>query len=259
MIDSHCHLADEAFSEDLDAVIARARSAGLDGALCIAEATDAAEVARVDRVSAAWDAVRTTAGVHPHRAAAHPGGVDEVVALVRGRIAADARVRAVGEVGLDYHYDFAPRDRQQAVFAAQIELACESGLPLVIHTREADADTVAILREAGRGRATGVFHCFSGDVLLARQALDLGFHVSFSGILTFPKAAAIRDAAAVVPVDRVLVETDCPYLAPVPFRGKRNEPAWVAEVVRALAVVHGASVESVAASTAANYRRLFRP
>ena len=259
MIDTHCHLADEAFAEDLEAVVGRARAAGVAGALCVVELTDPAELARVGRVILAWDAVRTTAGVHPHRAAAHGGNPDEVVALVRARVAADPMVRAVGEIGLDYHYDFAPRDRQRELFAAQVAFACEAGLPVVIHTREADDDTIAILRDAGRQRATGVFHCFSGDRALARQALSLGFHVSFSGMLTFPNAATIREAAAVVPLDRVLVETDCPYLAPVPFRGKRNEPAWVAEVIRALAILHGASPEAVVEASTDNYRRLFRP
>lgn len=259
MIDSHCHLADEAFAGDLEAVVARARSAGLVGALCVAEVTDAAELDRVSRVTTAYEEVRTTAGVHPHRAAVHPGGPDDVVRLIRDRIGADARARAVGEIGLDYHYDFAPRDRQRQVFAAQVEFASGAGLPVVVHTREADDDTLAILREAGRGRVTGVFHCFSGDEALAREALALGFYVSFSGILTFPKAASVRAAAAIVPLDRTLVETDCPYLAPVPFRGKRNEPAWVMEVARALAGIHKTPLETVAAATVENYRALFRP
>jgi TatD DNase family protein len=260
MIDSHCHLADEAFAGDVDAVIARARSAGVVGALCIGEVTDPAEIVRLDLVAAAWDGVRTTAGVHPHRASAQAGDVEAaVVDLVRRRVAVDPRVRAVGEIGLDYHYDFAPRERQREVFAAQVAYAVENGLPVVIHTREADADTLAVLREAGAGRVTGVFHCFSGDRALAIDALALGFYISFSGILTFPKAAAIRDAAIAVPLDRVLVETDCPYLAPVPHRGRRNEPAWVAEVVRVLASVHGLAPAEVAAATTENYRRLFRP
>jgi TatD DNase family protein len=259
MIDSHCHLADEAFAGDLDAVIERARAAGLTGALCIGEVSDSAELTRLDRAAAAWDDVRTTAGVHPHRATALPGGPDVVVDLVKRRVAADPRVRAVGEIGLDYHYDFAPHDRQREVFAAQVAYARDAGLPIVVHTREADADTLAILRDAGAGRIAGVFHCFSGDRVLASEAVTLGFHVSFSGILTFPKAAAVREAASAVPLDRLLVETDCPYLAPVPHRGKRNEPAWVAEVVRALAAIHGISPADVAAATAKNYRRLFRP
>jgi len=259
MIDSHCHLADEAFAEDLEAVIARARSAGITGGLCIGEVTDPAELVRLDRVAAAWSDLRTTAGVHPHRAAALQGGAEAIVDLVKHRVATDPRVRAVGEIGLDYHYDVAPRERQREVFAAQVAYAAEVGLPMVIHTRDADEDTLAILKEAGGGRAAGVFHCFSGDRALAIDALNLGFHVSFSGILTFPKAAAVRDAALVVPLDRVLVETDCPYLAPVPHRGTRNEPAWVAEVVRALASIHRLAAADVAAATSENYRRLFRP
>lgn len=258
MVDSHCHLGDEAFAADLEDVIARARAAGLDGALCIGELTDPAELARIDRVAALWDAVRTSAGIHPHRAAS-AGPRDEIEAGIRARLAAVPHVRAVGEIGLDYHYDFAPRDRQREVFATQVALATDLDLPVVIHTREADDDTLAIVRESGRGVARGVFHCFSGDAALARHALDLGFFVSFSGIVTFPKAASVREAAAIVPLDRLLVETDCPYLAPVPHRGRRNEPAWVTEVVRALASVHHTGPDAVAAAASANYRRLFSP
>jgi TatD DNase family protein len=168
-------------------------------------------------------------------------------------------VRAVGEVGLDYHYDFAPRDVQRAVFAGQVRLACERDLPLVIHTREADDDTIALLAREGKGKARGVFHCFSGDARLARRALDLGFYVSFSGMVTFPKAGSIRDAAAIVPLDRLLVETDAPYLAPVPHRGSRNEPGRVVEVVRALAELRGIDVAAVASASVSNYRNLFAP
>lgn len=259
MIDSHCHLADEAFAGDLDAVVARANAGGLTGALCIVDATDPGEMQRAEGVARAWDAVRTTAGVHPHRAADFARCASAAVALVRSRIDADSRVRAIGEIGLDYHYDCAPRDVQREVFAAQAAFARDAGLPVVVHTREADDDTVEILRRVGAGTLTGVFHCFSGDRHLAAEALDLGFYVSFSGILTFPKSEAIRQAAALVPLDRLLVETDCPYLAPVPHRGKRNEPAWVSEVVATLARLHGRETQAVAGATAENYRRLFRP
>jgi len=259
MVDSHCHLADEAFADDLDAVVARATASGLTGALCIVDVTEADELRRAGAVAAAWDAVRTTAGVHPHRAAAFAGRARDAVSLVRQRAAADPRVRAIGEIGLDYHYDFSPRDVQRELFEAQVLFAREAGLPVVIHTREADADTVEILRRAGAGGPGGVFHCFSGDRQLACQAVDLGFYVSFSGILTFPKAEAVRQAAAAVPLDRLLVETDCPYLAPVPHRGKRNEPAWVTAVVAALADLRGTGVRAVAEAAAENYRRLFRP
>jgi TatD DNase family protein len=181
------------------------------------------------------------------------------VDLVEARIASDPRVRAIGEVGLDYHYDFAPRDVQRSVFSAQVALARDRGYPLVIHTREAGDDTIAILEQEGAGRVRGVFHCFSGDSGLALRALRLGFHLSFSGILTFPRSAALRDAAAIVPLDRLLVETDCPYLAPVPHRGRRNEPAWVADTLRTLANVHGIDPGHMAAATSENYRVLFAP
>jgi TatD DNase family protein len=259
MIDSHAHLADRAFEGDLEAVIARARAVPLAGILCIVDPSDDDEARRASGVLALWDAIRTTSGVHPHRAAAFAAAPDAAARLADARLAAEPLVRAIGEVGLDYHYDFAPRDAQRAVFAAQIGLACDRGLPLVVHTREADDDTIALLRGEGGGRARGVFHCFSGGAQLARRVLDLGFYLSFSGIVSFPKAGAVREAAALVPLDRVLVETDCPYLAPVPHRGTRNEPARVRDVVRALAESRGEDAETVAAATTANYRELFHP
>jgi TatD DNase family protein len=259
MIDSHGHLADEAFAEDIDAVIQRAREAGVLGVLCVVDVSEPAEAGRADTVAQRWDAVRTTAGVHPHRSGSFAGRASAAVALVESRIASDPRVRAIGEVGLDYHYDFAPRDVQRSVFSAQVALARDRGYPLVIHTREADDDTIAILEQEGAGRVRGVFHCFSGDSGLARRALGLGFHLSFSGILTFPRSASVRDAAALVPLDRLLVETDCPYLAPVPHRGRRNEPAWVAETLQSLANIHGIDPADMAAATSENYRILFAP
>jgi TatD DNase family protein len=259
MVDSHAHLADVAFAGDIQAVVGRARAASLAGALCIVDASDPEECGRARGVLALWDGLRTTAGVHPHRAApfaSRPGAAAE---LADARIAAEPLVRAVGEIGLDYHYDFAPRDVQRAVFAAQIRLACDRDLPLVVHTREADDDTIALLSREGKGKARGVFHCFAGDMPLAKRALDLGFHVSFSGIVTFPKAGPVRDAAAIVPPDRILVETDAPYLAPVPHRGTRNEPCRVVEVVRALAALRGVGDEAMAAICLSNYRSLFAP
>jgi TatD DNase family protein len=259
MIDSHSHLADEAFGADVAAVLDRARDAGIEAILCVVDVSDAAEVARADELTARWEGIRTTAGIHPHRAGPFAGRPEAAAALVAARLAADPLARAVGEVGLDYHYDFAPRDAQREVFAAQVVLARDAGLPLVIHTREADEDTLAILEREGGGRVRGVFHCFSGDRRLAERALGLGFYVSFSGMLTFPKADGIRRVAAVVPLDRVLVETDCPYLAPVPFRGRRNEPAWVARTVAALAEIHRDDAADIAARTSSNYRELFDP
>jgi len=259
MIDSHAHLADEAFASDVEAVLQRARAASLAGILCVVEASDPDERGRASRVLPLWEGLRTTSGVHPHRAAPFAARPVDAARLADARIQAEPLVRAVGEVGLDYHYDFAPRDVQRAVFAGQIRLACDLDLPLVIHTREADDDTIELLTREGKGKARGVFHCFSGDVRLARRALELGFYVSFSGIVTFPKAGSVRDAAAMVPLDRLLVETDAPYLAPVPHRGKRNEPSRVVGVVQALAGIRGIDVESVASACVSNYRKLFAP
>ncbi|MYD70840.1 MAG: TatD family deoxyribonuclease [Acidobacteria bacterium] len=259
MIDSHCHLADDQFEADLDAVVARARDAGVAGALTILDATSESEAARADRVASAWPAVRFALGVHPHQAAAFIDNPEGAVTLVGDAYAARADAVAIGEIGLDYHYDFAPRLTQIEVFRRQIALARELRRPVVIHTREADDDTIDALRSEGGGEVTGVFHCFTGDVAFARRALDLGFHVSFSGIVTFRSAGAIREAATIVPRDRLLIETDSPYLAPVPFRGKRNEPARVAHVLEAVAETRGAGIEATADATTLNYARLFCP
>ena len=254
MTDSHCHLADAAFADDLQDVVDRARGAGVSQALVILAAGDAAEAAQSSRLEAMWEGVRFAAGVHPHQAheCADRGAAE---ALVRARFEVDPLTRAVGEIGLDYHYDFSPRDVQRRVFAEQVALARELRRPVVIHTREADEDTFDILRAEGRGDVTGVFHCFTGDAAMARRALDLGFSLSFAGIVTFPKADTLREAAAIVPGDRLLVETDSPFLAPVPFRGRRNEPAHVARVVETLAGVRGVTADALDAETSANFRR----
>jgi len=259
VIDSHCHLADEAFEGDLPDVVERARQAGLHHALCVLAAGSAAEARRADRVAVLWPEVRFAAGVHPHEAgrfAEQPARVDEVV---RAALAGRAGVRALGEIGLDYHYDVAPRPVQQVVFARQVALACELDLPVVIHTREATADTFAILREAGGDRVRGVFHCFSGDADMARAALEIGFYVSFAGMVTFPRAENVQEAARVVPLDRLLVETDSPYLSPVPHRGQRNEPARVVHVADTLARLRGEPAGTIAAGVVAAYVALFRP
>jgi TatD DNase family protein len=254
MIDSHCHLADEAFETDLDAVVARAKAAGLTGALVILAAGDEAEAARARKVRDAWDGVRFATGVHPHSAGNFDGRAEEASATVVAHAEAFAAC-AVGEIGLDYHYDFAPRDVQHAVFAAQLATAKRLNRPVIIHTREATDDTFELLGQAAGVR--GVFHCFTGDAAMARRALDIGFFVSFSGIVTFPSAGAIREAARLVPDDRLLVETDSPYLAPVPFRGKRNEPAHVAKVVEALAGLRGTTPAALAERTSLNVDGLF--
>jgi TatD DNase family protein len=257
MIDSHCHLADEAFAPDLEAVVDRARAAGLTHALVILAAGDAREAGQAARLAALWTGVQFSVGVHPHQAADFAERVPAIAETIEAARAAVGRVRAVGEIGLDYHYDFAPRDVQRQVFEAQVAYAVDRDLPVVIHTREATADTFGVLRDAGRRRARGVFHCFTGDEAMARAALDLGFHLSFAGIVTFPKAGELRAIAAWVPADRFLIETDSPFLAPVPFRGKRNEPAWVARVAEVVAEARGTTATAIAAQALANFSGLF--
>ncbi len=228
MIDSHCHLADDAFSDDVAAVVDRARAAGVDQALCILDATNDTECARAERLASLWKTLRFAAGVHPHQAGGFADRLDSVAPAVRAVCERYEQVCAIGEIGLDYHYDFCPRSTQIDVFRRQISLARECGSPIVIHTREADNDTVDAVQAEAQGVVRGVFHCFTGGKKLARQALDLGFYISFSGIVSFKRADEIREVAAYVPTDRLLVETDAPYLAPAPYRGKRNEPAYVA-------------------------------
>jgi TatD DNase family protein len=260
VIDSHCHLADEVFAADLETVVARARQAGVERALTILAAGDDKEEAQAARLLSLWPDVRLAVGVHPHAANAFADAPDDAAVRVRQQIARMPAARAVGEIGLDYHYDFAPPDVQQQVFGVQVSLACELDLPVVIHTREADDDTVRILSEQRESRRPrGVLHCFTGGPALARAGLELGFYISLSGIITFPKAADLRETVRAVPLDRVLIETDSPFLAPVPHRGKRNEPAYVERVAQTLAEMHGLSAEDVRRRTAANFHDLFRP
>jgi TatD DNase family protein len=197
-------------------------------------------------------------GIHPHQAGVHGAAVAQSIDGVRQRVETEGAC-AIGEIGLDYHYDFAPRDVQQAVFRAQIRLALELSLPIVIHTREATDDTFAILEDEGGNEVGGVFHCFTGDAAMASRTLDAGFHVSFAGIVTFPRAEALREAARIVPGDRLLVETDSPYLAPVPHRGTRNEPAHVVRVVDTLARVRGEDAVALAGTLTRTYDALFSP
>ena len=259
MTDSHCHIAGEEFAGDLDAIVERARAAGVSRALVILAAEDDAEVARAALVSEVWPECRFAVGVHPHHAhlfAADPAAAAAKVAHQLERLPA---ARAVGEVGLDYHYDFSPRDLQHAVFRVQLQLARSRDLPVVIHTREAEDDTLRILHEERGAGLRGVFHCFTGDGDAAARALGTGFYLSIPGVVTFPKAESLRAAVATVPADRLLVETDSPYLAPIPFRGKRNEPAHVTRVVETLAAARGATVAQVGADTDRNFDALFRP
>jgi TatD DNase family protein len=259
MIDSHCHLADEVFAGDLQQVIARAQAAGLRHALVILAAGDEKEAAQAETLTSLWPDVRFSVGVHPHQARDFAGRSDAIPPLLDAARRANLLVRAVGEVGLDYHYDFSPRDVQHDVFAAQVAYARDADLPVVIHTREATDDTFRILREVGQGTVRGVFHCFTGDEPMARAALDLGFYLSFAGIVTFPKAAGLRAIAAIVPENRYLIETDAPFLAPVPHRGKRNEPAFVVRVAEVIAEQRGISAQDAATRALDNFVQLFRP
>ncbi|HET7563761.1 MAG TPA: TatD family hydrolase [Gemmatimonadaceae bacterium] len=250
-VDSHTHLADPAFDADREEVIERARAAGARALVCIGESLPAAD--RAHALALAHPAfIAWTAGVHPHDAAEFDAARD--VPALRERMQGGAV--AVGECGLDYHYDNSPRDRQITAFAAQLELAREMACPVVVHTRDAEADTHALVREAGVSGVQGVLHCFTGSVALARAALDAGWLISFSGIITFKKWTDL-DLLRLVPDDRLLVESDAPYLAPVPFRGKRNEPEWVPNTVRRLAEARGADAESLGMQTAANAGSLF--
>jgi TatD DNase family protein len=259
VIDSHCHLADETFSAELEGVIGRAREAGLERALVILEAGNEQEATQARRIHELWPDVRTAVGIHPHAAHEYGTNTERVVSTVRDQIARTPLSRAIGEIGLDYHYDYSPRDVQQTVFRAQVRLARELKLPVVIHTREADEDTMTVLRDEGKGELNGVLHCFSGTADLARAGLDLGFYLSFAGMLTFNNAGALRETARLVPLDRLMTETDSPFLAPVPHRGKRNEPAFVSHVVATLAHVHAIDVQEMDQHTTANFHRLFRP
>jgi TatD DNase family protein len=259
VIDSHCHLADETFSADLEAVILRAKDAGVEGALVILEAGNAQEAAQADRVAGLWAETRFTVGVHPHVAHEYGSSPQRATDVVRDQLVSTPLARAIGEIGLDYHYDYSPRDVQLAVFRAQVRLARELRLPIVIHTRAADDDTLNVVREEGNGDVRGVLHCFTGTAALARAGLDLGLYISLAGIITFQRAGDLRETARLVPLDRLLAETDSPFLAPVPHRGKRNEPAFVMHVADTLADIHGVDPSEIDRRTTGNFRSLFRP
>ena len=253
MIDSHCHIDVDQFDHDREEVVARARAAGLAEMLVVGGVDAEDGLARALFVAERFS-LPATAGVHPHEARLADAGVYD---RLRG-LAREGQVVAIGEIGLDFHYDFSPRPVQREVFRRQIRLAREVGLPVVVHTREADGETAAILEEESAGEVGGVIHCFTGGLELARRSLDLGFCISFSGIVAFPRAEVIQQVAREVPDDRFLVETDAPFLAPPPHRGKRNEPAWVVEVARQLAALRGADLETIGALAQRNYARLFR-
>ena len=259
MVDSHCHIAGPEFVTDLDAVVDRGRAAGLLHALVILAADDQPELAQAAEVATRWSDVRFAIGVHPHAAGKFADDPGAAARAVDNAIGLRPLTRALGEIGLDYHYDFSPRETQQAVFRHQIALAKHRRLPIVIHMREAEADTFAILEEEGARDVGGVFHCFTGDREMAARVLDLGFHVSLAGIVTFPRALELKEVARMVPLDRLLIETDSPFLAPVPHRGTRNEPAHVLRVAEVIAELRGIETADVGNAALANFRRLFNP
>ena len=252
LIDSHCHLDFPDFAEELDAVVGRARAAGVGRMITIS--TRVSRFAAISGLAGRFADVFCTVGTHPHQANEEPDV--SVADLVR--LSDHPRCVGIGEAGLDYHYDKAPRDVAARVFRTHIAAARETGLPLVIHSRDADDDMAAILRdEQAKGPFKAVLHCFTSSAALAQTGVDLGLFVSFSGVLTFKNSEALRAIAKTVPLDRLLVETDAPFLAPVPHRGKRNEPAFVVETARVLADVMGIAVETLHAQTTANVHRLF--
>lgn len=253
LVDSHCHLDFPDFADELDDVVARARNVGVSHLVTIC--TRLRRLEQVLRITERYEHVYCSAGTHPHNAHEEVGLAAEAYV----EAAAHPKVVAIGEGGLDFHYDNSPRADQETGFRTQIEAARRTGLPLVVHTRDAEAETERILREEmAKGTFDAILHCYSSGPQLARAGVELGFHVSFSGILTFKRADELREIAASVPPDRLLVETDAPYLAPMPYRGKRNEPAYVVQTNEVLAGCHGVTPAQMAERTTANFFRLFK-
>jgi TatD DNase family protein len=252
LVDSHCHLDFDDFGVDFDAVLTRAKESGVERMLTIC--TRVTKFQQVLAIAEAHPNISCTVGIHPHEAQNEPDvDVAHLVELAR-----HPKVVGIGEAGLDYFYDKSPRERQQAVFATHIEASRMCGLPIVVHSRDADEDTVRLLQEgAKKGGLTGVIHCFTSTQYLADAALEMGFFISLSGIVTFKNATALRDVAKTIPLDRLLVETDSPYLAPIPMRGKRNEPAFVRHTASYVADFLGLPLAELAAKTTANFDRLF--
>jgi TatD DNase family protein len=252
LVDSHCHLDFPDFAPELDAVVARAEAAGVGHIVTIS--TRVRRHAQVLAIAERFPNVTCSVGTHPHHAHEELDiSADDLIARTQ-----HPKVVAIGEAGLDYHYDFSPRDAQEQGFRTHIAAARATGLPLVIHSRQADDDTARILEEeAGKGAFTAVLHCYTGGPELARRALALGHFISFTGIVTFKNSADLRAIAKAMPADRFLVETDAPYLAPLPYRGKRNEPAYVVEVARLLADLRGVTFDEICRQTNENFFKLF--
>jgi TatD DNase family protein len=255
-VDSHAHIDGEEYDADRDGVIGRAREAGVCAILNVGTGDPhSGALERAVGVAELYEDVYAAVGVHPHDARLFDDGAERrIQALVKR----SNRVIAWGEIGLDYHYDNSPREVQREVFTRQLRLAREADLPVVIHSREADDDTVGILRaELSGSRRRGVMHCFGGSLRMMEQVVELGFMISFAGNVTFKKAEDLREVARHVPMERLLIETDCPFLTPVPFRGRRNEPALVIEVARFLAEIRGLTTEEMGRLTAENFSRFF--
>jgi TatD DNase family protein len=252
LVDSHCHLDFPEFAPELDAVIARAADAGVK--TCITIGTKLSNFPRVRAIAERYENIWCSVGSHPHEAEGEP--VADAHALIEA--ANHNKVVGIGETGLDFYYEHSPRDAQARNFRAHIEAARKTDLPLIVHTRDADDETIEILEdEMGKGAFRGLIHCFTGTQKLADAALKMGFCISVSGIATFKNSTAVRDVLKTVPLDRLLVETDAPYLAPVPHRGKRNEPAFVAHTAAALATLKGVGADELAQTTTDNFFRLF--
>ena len=251
LVDAHCHLTGAPpEGPSPESLLARARQAGVDG--CVAVGTDLEDSRAVLALARRCEGVQASLGVHPHEARAWDPAAGEALAALLGA----PEVRFVGETGLDWHYDLSPREAQERAFRAQIRLARVVGKPLMIHTRAAPEATLRILEEEGASEVGGIIHCFSEDRAFAARALDLGFYLSFSGIVTFKKAEAVREVAAWAPLDRILLETDAPYLAPVPHRGRPNEPAFLPHTAEAVAALRGMSLADLAAKTTRNLEAL---
>lgn len=254
LVDSHCHLDDKQFDTDRDAVIERAHAAGLKYMLTIGTGDGPPDLEAALRLAERYPSVFATVGVHPNDAAK----LDLNTFKNLEHLLRHPKVMAMGEIGLDYHWGV-PKESQMSLFRRQLELAAEAHMPIVIHTRDAWEDTLAVLEEHwAPTELPCVLHCFTGDAALAQRCLNLGFDLAFGGVATFPKATDVREAARITPAERLLVETDSPYLAPVPFRAKRNEPAYVVHTARAIADVRGVAVDQLMSQTTANFERLFR-
>ncbi len=254
LIDSHAHIDDERFAEDREAILERARAAGVTTLLAIGTGPGAHKLDAAMPFAEAHEWIYTTVGIHPHEAKeVTQGHLDELV-----RLAKHPKVIAWGEIGLDYFYDHSPRDVQERVFREQMKLAAAAKLPIIIHCRDAWADCLRVIEEVWRPTGLGgILHCFTSTLEDARRGIEMGFQISFAGNSTYPKTQNLRDVAKALPIENILIETDAPYLAPQPYRGKRNEPAYVAEVARILASVRDLPAEEFAARTAGNFRRFF--